>query len=62
MLHIRWGALLHDIDKMGVPDHILLKPGELTEEDRVADRFPSPHVVISLQIALLQPDLQPTLV
>lgn len=28
--HIRRGALLHDIGKMGVPDHILLKEGPLT--------------------------------
>ena len=31
--HIRWGALLHDIGKMGVPDNILLKPNELTDEE-----------------------------
>ncbi len=30
---IRRGALLHDIGKMGVPDNILLKPDELTEEE-----------------------------
>lgn len=31
--YIRWGALLHDIGKMGVPDEILLKPGPLNEEE-----------------------------
>jgi PAS domain S-box-containing protein len=30
---VRWGALLHDIGKMGIPDGILLKPGPLTEEE-----------------------------
>jgi len=34
LTYIRWGALLHDIGKMGIPDHILLKPGKLTDEER----------------------------
>jgi HD-GYP domain-containing protein (c-di-GMP phosphodiesterase class II) len=33
LLHIRRGALLHDIGKMGIPDSILLKPGPLTPEE-----------------------------
>jgi PAS domain S-box-containing protein len=31
--HIRRGALLHDIGKMGVPDNILQKPDQLTAEE-----------------------------
>lgn len=31
--NIRIGALLHDVGKLGVPDSILLKPGQLTEEE-----------------------------
>jgi len=33
LVHIRRGALLHDIGKMGVPDGILLKPEGLTAEE-----------------------------
>lgn len=33
LVHIRRGALLHDIGKIGVPDAILCKPGPLTEEE-----------------------------
>jgi len=35
LIHVRRGALLHDIGKMGVPDGILLKPGPLTDEEWV---------------------------
>jgi HD-GYP domain-containing protein (c-di-GMP phosphodiesterase class II) len=31
--HIYWGALLHDIGKIGVSDAILLKQGPLTEDE-----------------------------
>ncbi|MBI4674174.1 MAG: PAS domain S-box protein [Chloroflexi bacterium] len=33
LVHIRRGALLHDIGKMGVPDSILLKPDKLTDDE-----------------------------
>ncbi|MEP7355891.1 MAG: HD-GYP domain-containing protein, partial [Anaerolineales bacterium] len=33
LAQVRWGALLHDIGKMGVPDAILLKAGPLTAEE-----------------------------
>ncbi|MDD2695777.1 MAG: GAF domain-containing protein, partial [Anaerolineales bacterium] len=33
MVHMRRGALLHDIGKLGVPDSILLKPSKLTEAE-----------------------------
>jgi putative nucleotidyltransferase with HDIG domain len=33
LVHIRRGALLHDIGKLGVPDSILLKPDSLNEKE-----------------------------
>lgn len=33
LIHIRRGALLHDIGKLGVPDIVLQKQGPLTEEE-----------------------------
>lgn len=30
---VNTGALLHDIGKLGVPEHVLVKPGRLTEEE-----------------------------
>jgi len=58
LAHIRRGALLHDIGKMGVPDYILLKPGKLTDEEWVEMRK---HPVFAYEllspIAYLKPAL-----
>ena len=36
--HIKRGALLHDMGKMGIPDEILQKPGPLTDDEWVIMR------------------------
>jgi putative nucleotidyltransferase with HDIG domain len=57
-LHIRRGALLHDIGKMGVPDNILLKPGELTDgEWMVMRRHPTYAYQLLAPIQFLRPAL-----
>ncbi len=38
LTHIRRGAILHDVGKIGVPDHILLKKGALTDSERAIIR------------------------
>ncbi len=58
IVHVRRGALLHDIGKMGVPDNILFKPGPLTDAEWVVMRQ---HPVLAYQmlspIAYLRPSL-----
>ena len=58
MDNIRWGALLHDIGKMGIPDGILLKPGSLTDEEwRVMRRHPEYAFELLEKIDFLRPVL-----
>ena len=58
LLHMRRGALLHDIGKMGIPDSILLKPGPLTEEEmKVMRRHPVYALDLLQPIAYLRPAL-----
>jgi len=47
MDHLRIAAMLHDVGKVGVPDHILNKPGRLSPEER---REMENHVLIGLQL------------
>ncbi len=39
---VRWGALLHDVGKLAIPDAVLLKPGPLTPGERaLMERHPA---------------------
>lgn len=38
LIQARYGALLHDIGKMGIPDRILFKPGPLAPEEQAVMR------------------------
>jgi|GEM_PF-5870494 len=58
LVHIRRGAMLHDIGKMGIPDSILLKPGPLTpEEQQIMQRHPTYAYEWLSSIAFLRPAL-----
>lgn len=45
--HVRWGALLHDLGKIAVPDAVLLKNGPLDAQERA---IISQHPTIAKQI------------
>jgi HD-GYP domain-containing protein (c-di-GMP phosphodiesterase class II) len=58
LAHIRRGALLHDIGKMGVPDAILQKPGPLTDTEwEIMRRHPVHAFEWLAPIQYLQPAL-----
>jgi HD-GYP domain-containing protein (c-di-GMP phosphodiesterase class II) len=58
IVHVRRGALLHDIGKMGVPDTILMKDGPLTpEEEKIMHNHPMNAFQILMPIAYLRPAL-----
>lgn len=58
LVHVRRGALLHDIGKLGIPDSILLKPGPLTaDESEIMKRHPVYAHDLLASIAYLRPAL-----
>jgi putative two-component system response regulator len=58
LVHVRRGALLHDIGKLGVPDQILLKPAALSEDEWVVMRRHPEYAHAMIEpIAFLRPAL-----
>jgi len=58
LVHIRRGALLHDIGKLGIPDAILLKPAALTTEEwQLMRQHPVLGYTLLSPIQFLQPAL-----
>ena len=56
ILNIQRGALVHDIGKMAIPDHILLKPGPLDDEEwAIMKRHPALALELIAKIPFLQP-------
>jgi HD-GYP domain-containing protein (c-di-GMP phosphodiesterase class II) len=58
LVHLRRGALLHDIGKMGIPDSVLLKPKALdAEEWAIMRRHPDYAYRLLAPIPYLRPAL-----
>lgn len=58
LLHVRRGALLHDIGKLGIPDAILRKPGPLNDEEKaIMQRHPSYAYDMLAPIEFLSPSI-----
>lgn len=58
LVHIRQGALLHDIGKIVIPDAILLKPDKLTEQEwQVMRQHPTFGYELLSPIEFLRPTL-----
>jgi putative nucleotidyltransferase with HDIG domain len=59
MPHVRRGALLHDIGKIGIPDAILLKPDKLTDEEwKIMRKHPQYAYEMLWQIEFLRPAIE----
>ena len=58
LVHIRHGALLHDIGKMRIPDSILRKPGPLNKEEwEIVRQHPEYAYEMLASISFLRPAL-----
>jgi response regulator RpfG family c-di-GMP phosphodiesterase len=58
LVHIRRGAILHDIGKVAIPDRILFKPGPLAEDEwTIMRRHPGIAVDLLSPVSYLAPAL-----
>ena len=59
LVHIRRGAILHDIGKVAIPDRILFKPGPLAEDEwKIMRRHPGIAVDLLSSVSYLAPALE----
>jgi putative two-component system response regulator len=59
LIHVRRGALLHDLGKIGIPDAVLLKPGRLTPEERtIIEQHPTFAYKVLESIEFLKPAIE----
>ena len=58
LIHIRRGAILHDIGKLAIPDQILFKPGPLADDEwQIMRRHPDIAVELLSPVSYLEPAL-----
>lgn len=59
LIHVRRGAILHDIGKVAIPDQILFKPGPLAEDEwEIMRRHPRIAVELLSPVSYLEPALE----
>jgi putative nucleotidyltransferase with HDIG domain len=59
LVHVRRGAILHDIGKMAIPDRILFKPGPLNDDEwEIMRRHPRIAVDLLSSVSYLAPALE----
>jgi putative nucleotidyltransferase with HDIG domain len=59
LIHVRRGAILHDIGKVAIPDQILFKPGPLAQDEwEVMRKHPSIAVELLSPVSYLEPALE----
>ena len=59
LIHVRRGAILHDIGKVAIPDQILFKPGPLAKDEwEIMRKHPGIAVELLSPVSYLEPALE----